>query len=152
MSMRFAVPQFIDVEDKIIGPISVRQFITILIGAGLVFVAYKLLSFFSFIPVGFVLFVVIGMFAFGRVNGQPFHLFLLSLIQTLKSPKLKAWSKIYIHESPSAKKEDKSIAKVLSKAPLSSSRLTQLGLIVDTGGAFKPDEENGQELTTIHNP
>jgi hypothetical protein len=29
--MQFVVPQFIDVEDKIIGPISVRQFLTLLV-------------------------------------------------------------------------------------------------------------------------
>ncbi|KKS92044.1 MAG: hypothetical protein UV69_C0039G0006, partial [Parcubacteria group bacterium GW2011_GWE2_43_12] len=29
---QFVVPQFIDVEDKIIGPITVRQFIIIMVG------------------------------------------------------------------------------------------------------------------------
>jgi hypothetical protein len=28
---QFVVPQFIDVEDKIIGPISVRQFLTLMV-------------------------------------------------------------------------------------------------------------------------
>ena len=40
----FTVPQFIDVEDKIIGPITTRQFIICLVGLGLLVLAAYLLA------------------------------------------------------------------------------------------------------------
>lgn len=45
MTMRFQVPQFIEVEDKIFGPLTLRQFIYIAGGAGLSFIVYRTLPF-----------------------------------------------------------------------------------------------------------
>lgn len=39
--MRFEVPQFIDVEDKIFGPLTLPQFIYLTGSAGLAYIAYK---------------------------------------------------------------------------------------------------------------
>ena len=41
---RYNVPQFIDVEAKIIGPITARQFIIMLVACGLTFIWYKTLK------------------------------------------------------------------------------------------------------------
>ena len=46
---QFTVPQFIDVEDKVIGPITVRQFIILLFGGGFIFIAYRLSDFVLFL-------------------------------------------------------------------------------------------------------
>lgn len=42
---QFLVPQFIDVENKIIGPLTVRQFVIFLIAAGFIFLVLKFLLF-----------------------------------------------------------------------------------------------------------
>ena len=39
--MRFQVPQFIEIEDKIIGPLTIKQFIYIAGGAGMCFVIIR---------------------------------------------------------------------------------------------------------------
>lgn len=44
--MRFQVPQFIEVEDKIIGPLTIKQFIYIAGGAGMCFVVIRFLPLF----------------------------------------------------------------------------------------------------------
>ena len=49
---QFTVPQFIDVEDKVIGPITVRQFIIMLAGFLAIAICYKLLDFAAFIVAG----------------------------------------------------------------------------------------------------
>ena len=41
--MRFQVPQFIEVEDKIFGPLTLKQFIYVFGGGGLCFVFYTFL-------------------------------------------------------------------------------------------------------------
>ncbi len=42
--MQFKVPQFLDIEDKIFGPFTFREFVYLAGGAGLCFVLYKLLG------------------------------------------------------------------------------------------------------------
>ena len=54
--MRYQVPQFIEVEDRIFGPFTFRQFIYLAGGAGLCFIAYRSLPIFwailIMVPVG----------------------------------------------------------------------------------------------------
>jgi hypothetical protein len=42
--MRFKVPQFLEIEDKIFGPFTFKQFVYLAGGAGLCFVLYRLLG------------------------------------------------------------------------------------------------------------
>lgn len=70
--MRQEVPQFIDIEDKVIGPLSFRQFIYLVGGAGLSYVAYKLVP----VPINLLL-APVGiaaglLLAFYKKNGRPF--------------------------------------------------------------------------------
>lgn len=136
---QFTVPQFIDVEDKIIGPVTTRQFIILLATALLIFVFYKLLAFLPFLILAVILFGIGGTLAFVRINGQPFHFFLLNFLQTFRSPKLQLWDKTPIEAvlqeaikitppPPPPVKPRKEI--------VTSSRLAEISLIVDTGGAY----------------
>ena len=70
--MRFEVPQFIDVEDKIFGPLTFKQFIYIIGGAGLAYVSYRLVPFpFDYILI--VVFVALGLLlAFYKINNRTF--------------------------------------------------------------------------------
>lgn len=140
--MRFVVPQFIDVEDKILGPLSVRQFVIFLVGAGLIFLAWKWSNFIVFAIEGVFIFAICGVFAFLKINGQPFHYFILNLLQTLRRPRLKIWYKeLKVKEAiPTVKKRISPQEIIPTKEPLEKSRLSQLSLIVDTGGAYKPEE------------
>ncbi|MDP3244141.1 MAG: PrgI family protein [bacterium] len=140
---QFVVPQFIDVEDKIIGPITTRQFIIFLVDGFIIFILYKILVFVYFIVSGLFLFALGGVLAFLRVNGQPFHFFLLNFLQTSKKSKIRVWNK---------QKSDSEL-RVLSrtvapppvppkprKEPLTQSRLSEIALLLDTGGVYTPEE------------
>lgn len=134
------VPQFLDVEDKIMGPITIRQFIEMMIGGGIIFIFYKIFDFSLFVVSGLTVVAITLTFAFVRINGQAFHLFLLNLIATLKNPKLKVWNKkITTKELLSelkAPKENKIRLKTVPNKTPSSSKLSELSLIVDTGGVY----------------
>ena len=70
--MRFQVPQFIDVEDKIFGPLTLKQFIYLAGGGGLSFLIYVFLN--SFILAAIPIMVIMGIsaaFAFYKVNNKP---------------------------------------------------------------------------------
>ena len=70
--MNFQVPQFIEIEDKIFGPLTFKQFIYIAGSAGLAFICYAFLPLFiAFIPI--LIIVAFGLaLAFYQVNERPF--------------------------------------------------------------------------------
>jgi len=141
---QFVVPQFIDVESKIIGPISVRQFIMLLATGIVIYINYELFSrvnFWYFAISSLFIFAFGGTLAFLRINGRPFHYFLLNLFNTFKEPRLRVWNKEFTKIDFKKKKERPVGSKVIPlKKPLSSSRLAKLSLIVDTGGAYKEED------------
>lgn len=140
---KFVVPQFIDVEDKIIGPITTRQFVIILGTMLIIFIAYRLLESIFFVPIGLVVFLAGGALAFLKVNGMPFHFFLLNIIQTFRRPSLRVWDKGLSNAelNASIKKEVIKPEPVPpKKEPLTTSRLSELSLTVNTGGLYKPED------------
>lgn len=91
--MRFEVPQFIEIEDKIIGPLTWKQFVYIAGGLGLIAILYFVLPkiFFVFlsIPIG----VLVFSLAFHKVNNRPFSIFLESFVGYMRKKKLYLWRK-----------------------------------------------------------
>lgn len=141
---QYVVPQFIDVEDKIIGPLTTRQFIIIMAAGFMIFLEFSLASFGFFLFQGIVTLAVAIVLAFVKFNGMPFHFFLINLIQTLKRPRLRVWQK-QVHEFDVKQAIQPAAAQTLTPAGakplLQQSRLQQLTLLVDTGGAYQPEEE-----------
>jgi len=139
---QFTVPQFIDVEDKIIGPITTRQFIIMLVTAMLIFIVYKIFAFISFVIAAVLIFALGGTLAFVRINGQPFHFFLLNILQTWRSPNIQIWDKL-IRDDVLRQQMKAPVVPVLigikHKEPVASSRLAEIALTVDTGGVYTPE-------------
>lgn len=143
---QFTVPQFIDVEDKIIGPIMTRQFIICLAGFLLMAIFYKIFDFTLFVVTALLIFAIFGTFAFAKINGRPFHYFVLNVIQTAKKPRLRVWHHIL------SKTGEEELEEVIQIKPavkheakhLSTSRLAEVSLIVDTQGSYKGEDKNYQ--------
>lgn len=140
---QFVVPQFIEVEDKIFGPITTRQFLILLASGTAVFLAYRYgdLGLFIFVCVfigGFSLIL-----AFVKINGQNFHYFILNIIQTLRKPSLRIWQKNYTKEELNYLRKRDAEIKVEEKpatAPVKKERIRDLALLVNTGGFYKPEQ------------
>lgn len=135
---QFTVPQFIDVEDKIIGPITARQFIILLAGFLAMGVFYKIFDFSLFLTTAILTLLISGTFAFLKINGRPFHYFLLNLIQTFKRPGLRVWNNAFRAEVVEDEADEvEAIARIPAAPKLfTSSRLAELSLMVDTKGAY----------------
>ena len=140
--MQYSVPQFIDVENKIVGPISVRQFILIAIGVAFTFMAFKLADLPLFILLTVIIVILTGTFAFVKVNGRPFHYFMLNLFVTLRDPHLKVWKKeiqtvkAKKAKEASAKGAEVNYIKIAREKEKAHSHLSDLSLLVDTGGYY----------------
>jgi hypothetical protein len=138
---QYTVPQFIEVEDKIIGPITIRQFVLMLVCGLIMFLEYKLSDMILFIFMALPTFIIFSVFAFLKVNGMPFHYFVLNVVETLKKPSIRIWSREFTHLT--LKQENKVVAEVKPlpiKAPITNSRITDLSLVVDTGGIYRGED------------
>lgn len=100
LDMQFKVPQFIDVEDKVFGPLTFKQFAYLAGGAGLVYLSLKIL------PVLFglvfaALFAALGLaLAFYKYNDKPFAFTLQAMIRYITHPRLYLWHKDYSKKKP----------------------------------------------------
>lgn len=139
---QFTVPQFIEVEPKIIGPITARQFLIFLGAALFMFIAFKTLDFAGFVLASVFIFAVSGTFAFLKINGRPFHYFVLNLIQTFKKPRLRVWNNKASGFEDKIKKEVKYENVVTQEKYLSQAKLSKLSLMVDTKGRYKGEDSD----------
>lgn len=115
----FQVPQFIDIEDKIIGPLSLRQFIILVCTAAVVFLSFKLLQFWLWILVGGA-FGALGLaLAFLKINGQNFSRVSINFLKYMINPRLYVWQrsgekKVLVKPQPKIIKKEESSKKRLS--------------------------------------
>jgi len=126
------------VESKIIGPITTRQFLIFLSAAIIIAICYRLFDFTLFLTIAILIGGLAVVFAFVKINGRPFHFFVLNAVQTLRRPKLRIWNnRIIIVEQPEKDLLTKVDATPAPKEYYKKSRLAELALIVDTKGKYK---------------
>lgn len=92
--MRYQIPQFIEIEDRVIGPLTLKQFVYLAGGAGMAFIVYLyvplLLLKIILIP------AVIGLavaLAFYKSNNRPFIEVLEAMFNFYTREKLYVWRK-----------------------------------------------------------
>ena len=91
--MRFQVPQFIEHEPKVIGPLTFRQFIYLGIPAAIGFFLYFLAPFSVFLVVTVFTVGIGAILAFFKVEGHSFPNFLMGAIGFFVKPKNYTWKK-----------------------------------------------------------
>ena len=92
--MQYHVPQFLEVEDKIFGQLTFKQFLYILGGVGLSYLAYAYLKIYIAIPIILAAVALSGALAFVKINNKPFVFIVGAFLQYILSPRLYIWKKI----------------------------------------------------------
>ncbi len=94
--MRYQVPQFIEVEDKIFGPLTLKQFIYLAGGGGLSFVVYVMLGslFWSFIPILIIIAISVALAFYKVYNHFPLVNIAESAFNYYRGSKLFIWKKM----------------------------------------------------------
>jgi len=114
--MQFKVPQFIDIEDKVFGPLTFKQFAYLAGGAGLAYLAIK------FLPTIFALFLVPALIgfalalAFMRYNDKPFIFTVEAFVRYYMRDRMYLWHK----QSPK-----EVVTTILKDAPVERATLTE---------------------------
>lgn len=130
--MQFQVPQNIDLEDKIIGPLTLKQFIILVVGGMIDYIWYTLfdasLFILFFLPTTLLTLALV----FAKVQDQPFPKFLGSLALFVLKPKLLTWGKtppLKIVEFQKKAKEQ-----IIHPKHSTESQIQKLAVIIDTQG------------------
>ncbi len=139
--MRFQVPQFTDVEDKIVGPLTLKQFLYLAGATGACIVIFSSLPKWLAFPLMFVVGILGLALAFYKVNERPFIQVLQSFLTYTLKEKLYIWK----HEGkkPGATPE-KNTANPVFVPKLSESKLRDLTWSLDVKQNMNPvNEEEG---------
>lgn len=92
--MRFQVPQFVDIKDKIIGPLTLKQFMYYVV-AGLALVpVYMLVDLSLFITLAIPVLAMAVLFAHVRLAGQAFGAVLMSAFGYYAGERLYLWRRV----------------------------------------------------------
>ena len=118
--MRYQVPQFIEIEDKIIGPLTIKQFVYLAGGAGMSFIIYTYLPFYLALLLIVIVIPLALALAFYKVNNKPFIDFLESAFLFYTKQNLYIW-----------KREEKKIA-IKSEATSASGRQVYVPRLSDS--------------------
>jgi len=159
--MQFQVPQFIEVEDKIFGPLTFRQFVYLAGSAGLGYILWRALPVYIAGPLILGLLGLGASLAFFTYNGQPFILAIEHGFFYFLKSKLYLWNN---EEALASQKKRSSAAAALPTvgAPyvpkLSESKLHELSWSLDikeriaAGTADDEDRENASSLHDVVAP
>jgi len=91
--MQFNVPQFTDVEDKVLGPLSMKQFLLFLAGALLLIVIWYIFSLTMVIIIGIPVAGFLVASVFVKINGRPFTSFFFAWVKFLTNPRVYIWKR-----------------------------------------------------------
>lgn len=91
--MQFKVPQFIDIEDKVFGPLTFKQFAYLAGGAGFGYLSFRFLPiiFSIFVGPAFIIFALA--LAFMKYNDKPFIHVVESFVKFYSRSRLYLWRK-----------------------------------------------------------
>lgn len=135
--MKFQVPQFIEVEDKIFGPLTIKQFVYLAGGGGLSIVIYLFSP--SFFIGALLIAPVVGFslaLAFLKVNNRNFIIVLENAFMYVINPKLYIWKNE--PKPPVSAKESVPESAPAFIPKLSNSKLKDLTWSLDTKEAIAP--------------
>lgn len=132
--MQYRVPQNIDMEDKIIGPLTLKQFMYVAIGGSLVYIIITKIPMPLSLLVGFPVGFFILALTFYKPQDQPFSHFLTALISYLTKPRQRVWIKGTVEEAIILPHKEVAQKQIIPKKKINKSELQKLAQILDSGG------------------
>ncbi len=139
--MRFQVPQFIEVEDKIFGSLTLKQFIYLAGGGGLSFVIFRILDSLALSALPIIIIMSFSAsLAFYRINNKPFIYIVEAAFKYYFANKLYIWKKEEnVKTQSSDEQEVKKYASVMVPK-ISDSRLKDLTWSLDIKESMYTDK------------
>lgn len=127
--MQFHVPQFIEVENKIFGPLTFRQFVYLAGGAGLIFILHTIFPLFITVILGAPVLAASLSLAFLKIHEKPFIEVAYNGFKYISGTKLYLWKKQVKEPIKKEKTEEKNGGTYLPK--LTENKLQELSWSLD---------------------
>lgn len=128
--MLFNIPQFIDKEDKIVGPFTAKQLGWMAGGATVLMVLWAILDVSGFWVAAIPVCALTAALAFYHPNGQPLISFIFSSIGFAFHPKIYIWRRIAEKEEKK-KVEKKKVEAVKVHRETNTARMEEIGRLLD---------------------
>jgi hypothetical protein len=128
--MLFNVPQFINIEDKIVGPLTAKQLGWLALGGVVLFVLFTLLDSTAFIIAAVIVGIIFGALAFYRPYNQSLVNFIGSSISFVFRPRLYVWKRYGENVKPVRKTAEKS-EPTAKKKMLNSQKIEEISKRLD---------------------
>lgn len=139
--MRYQVPQFIEFDSKIIGPLTFKQFIYILGGIGGTYIIYKIFGIFPGILLMLILWALAGSLAFVKINNKSFVDVLAAGFSYITRSRLYIWKKIDRPVTAEEAVKENTVADSFLAPSLSQSRLKDLAWSLDVNKSVYPTKK-----------
>jgi len=138
--MRFQVPQFIEVEDKIFGPLTLRQFIYLSGSVGIVVILWAILPNYLAFVIGAPIAMLGAALAFVKINNRPFVNILESALSFILKDNLYIWKKKEKGPAQTTKQLNQKARGELIVPTLSKSKLKDLAWSLDIKESIYSDK------------
>jgi len=137
--MRFKVPKDVDIEDRIAGPLTLKQLGWLGGGVGICIVLWKMLDFQLFVVCAIIILGLTAGFAFVRPYNQSLLGFCGSVLMFLSKPKQYFWRRIGINfprQKKTGDKENPDLLPLVRKG-LPTAEIEQVAQTLDAGGKME---------------
>ncbi len=132
--MQYGVPQFIDVEDKIVGPLTGKQALYLLVGGGALLVIFSFFEFPFFVFSSLIIVPITLAFAFWKPKGFTVARWIMNIVNFYTSPHLYVWRR-----EPDVRRfkvaQKKKSAKDIPVKNVSRNRIRELAWVLDTSSS-----------------
>lgn len=131
--MLINVPQYIDVEDKVAGPLTIKQLGWMIVMGITLLILWNVLPFAGFVVIGFPIAVIFVSLAFFRPYGQPMGSFVAHGIMYFFKPKIYVWKRApqNIINIP---QKNKAVEHFAPEKHLSEQSIKELAQLLDSEG------------------
>ena len=147
--MQFQVPQFTDVEDKIFGPLTLKQFIYVAGGIGVGFLLWRYLPSLIAIPLAVAIVGFAAALAFVKVNKKPLIVTLEAAFMYFVHKKLYLWNSNYKNAKKRTQTETSLPQSQQDIPSVSENKLKSLAWSLDINERIRLDREKGEQKETL---
>ena len=129
--MQYSVPQFLDVEDKVVGPFTGKQALFMIIGFGVLLISFTFFPISFFIVIAIPTIILTLAFAFWKPKGFTVSRWMTNIINYYTTPHFYVWRR-----EPDSKMfkqtQRKQSSKEVQAIPISKNRIKELAWLLDT--------------------
>lgn len=141
---QFQVPQFITVEDKVIGPLTIKQAVFVIGGIAVIALVRMVLVPFLFYPIALVIAVIAAALAFLKIGDIPFLTVVKNGFWYSMRPHVYVWKKEKAKKAAPKQTGDDHRVTVNATPKLSESKLSDLAWSLNIKEKFRESEDKEQ--------